>query len=311
MARWADVWRWARASAADATPSPDSSFPVLRVPGILGFAPWAGFRGEDFDFFLHPSWEQRTIVRNRVSGAWERIADELDAGESVLLGRFAGGWLRLHDPTAWARTNSGEQVINLSLELMQHELQLNLVGWNHDRAERLLAWLGSPMGHELTDGLRGFEVVLFEREATADHAGDPYWQHETKREVARFDAARLADGRFSGWVADWRVRTDETWRKLAVVVRRTYSRAEVVGAGERIVLVLVSDVRTPARAALGQPSLGAPPGRWGLQAEARVLTHFDRARNYGARLPAVKASLASLGALRAALTATRSSAIGV
>ena len=51
------------------------------------------------------------------------------------------------------------------------------------------------------------------------------------------------DGRLSGWVADWRGRTDETWRKLAVHVRRTYSRAEVLGAGERIVSVLVSDVR--------------------------------------------------------------------
>ena len=244
LVRWADVWRWARAERSRR----DSVAAFLLTQfceylEILGFAPWAGFRSEDFDFFVHPSWEQRTIVRNRVSGAWERVADELDTDESVLLGRFASGRLRLHDPNAWARTNSGEQVINLSLELSQHELQLNLVGWNHDRAERLLAWLGSPMGREVTEGLRGFEVVLFEREATADHAGGPYWLRETKREVVRFDAARLADGRFSGWVSDWRARTDETWRMLAVVVRRTYSRAEVVGAGERIVSVLVSDVR--------------------------------------------------------------------
>jgi hypothetical protein len=244
LARWADVWRWAR----------DERLPRNGIAGfllaqfceyleILGFAPWAGFRSEDFDFFLQPSWEQRTIVRNRVSGAWERIADELDAGESALLGRFASGRLGLHDATAWAQTNRGESIINLTLELMQHELQLNLVGWNHDRAERLLAWLGSPLGHELTDGLRGFEVVLFEREAMADHAGAPYWQHASEREIERFDAATLADGRFSGWVSDWRSRTDETWRKLAVHVRRTYSRAEVLGAGERIVSVLVSDVR--------------------------------------------------------------------
>jgi hypothetical protein len=244
LARWADVWRWGR----------DEHLRRNGIAGfllgqfceyleILGFAPWAGFRGEDFDFFLQPSWEQRTIVRNRVSGAWERIADELDESESALLGRFASGRLGLHDATAWAQTNRGESIINLTLELMQHELQLNLVGWNHDRAERLLAWLDSPLGHELTDGLRGFEVVLFEREAMADHAGAPYWQRTSDREIGRFDAATLADGCFAGRVADWRSRTDETWRKLAVHVRRTYSRAEVLGAGERIVSVLVSDVR--------------------------------------------------------------------
>lgn len=244
LVRWADVWRWAR----DERLRPDGVAGFLlsqfcEYLEILGFAPWAGFRGEDFDFFLQPSWEQRTIVRNRVSGAWERIADELDAGESALLGRFAGGRLGLHDATAWAQTNRGESIINLTLELMQHELQLNLVGWNHDRAERLLAWLGSPLGHELTDGLRGFEVVLFERAAMSDHAGAPYWQRASEREVERFDAATLADGRFSAWVADWRSRTDKTWRKLAVHVRRTYSRAEILGAAERIVSVLVSDVR--------------------------------------------------------------------
>jgi hypothetical protein len=68
------------------------------------------------------------------------------------------------------------------------------------------------------------------------------------RERARDRALRgrdapLADGRFSAWVADWRSGTDETWRKLAVHVRRTYSRAEVLGAGERIISLLLSDVR--------------------------------------------------------------------
>jgi hypothetical protein len=99
LARWADVWRWAREEHGrhnDTAGFLLSQF--CEYLEILGFAPWAGFRAEDLDFFLPPSWEQRTIVRNRVSGAWERIADELGANESPLLGRFASGRLGLHDP---------------------------------------------------------------------------------------------------------------------------------------------------------------------------------------------------------------------
>lgn len=64
-------------------------------------------------------------------------------------------------------------MINLTLELSQHELQLNLVGSSHGRAERLLAWLSSPAGHDLTELLRGFEVVLVERKAMAGRADVP------------------------------------------------------------------------------------------------------------------------------------------
>jgi hypothetical protein len=114
LARWADVWRWAREERRRRNGTAGfllSQF--CEYLEILGFAPWAGFRSEDFDFFQDPSWEQRTIVRNRVSGAWERIADELDPNEAVLLGRFASGRLGLRDPTAWAQTNRGEPVMGL------------------------------------------------------------------------------------------------------------------------------------------------------------------------------------------------------
>jgi hypothetical protein len=87
---WADVWRWARDERTRRNGIAGFLLAQFcKYLEILGFAPWAGFRSEDFDFFLQPSWEQRTIVRNRVSGAWERIADELDTGESASIGRFA------------------------------------------------------------------------------------------------------------------------------------------------------------------------------------------------------------------------------
>ena len=98
-----------------------------------GLALWAGFRAEDFAFFVHPE-PRAARDRNRMAGAWERILEELDAGERTLLGIVHTGRFGLEDPVAWAQTNRGDRVINLTLELGRHELQLNLVGWNHDRS---------------------------------------------------------------------------------------------------------------------------------------------------------------------------------
>jgi hypothetical protein len=54
--------------------------------------------------------------------------------------------------------------------------------------------------YELTEGVRGLEVVLIEREAIASQAGAPYWQRNTDRDVERFDAANLGGGRLRrGW----------------------------------------------------------------------------------------------------------------
>lgn len=242
--RWADVWRWARDERSKAAePAAFLLDQFCEYLEILGFAPWAGFRQEDFDFFTNPTLEQRTIVRNRVTGAWERILEELGPADAKLLGVIKSGRFGLQDATAQAQTNRGESVPNLDLQLGAHELQLNLVGWNDPEATPLIAWLETSPGDELRDRLRGFEIILFERRAMTAKSGRPYWQHETEREVQRFDSEALADGRLTYWLADWRALSDPKWLKLAVHVRRTYSRAEVLGEGERIVATLVSDVR--------------------------------------------------------------------
>jgi len=114
LARWAHVWRWARDERAQRDGI--AGFLLLQFCEyleILGFAPWAGFRSEDFEFFLHPSWEQRTIVRNRMAGAWERILEELDDAERALLGSVHSGRFGLQEPVAWAQTNRGEPVVRL------------------------------------------------------------------------------------------------------------------------------------------------------------------------------------------------------
>src|SRR5271166_3305169 len=76
LARWTEVWRWAREERGAAgglqTFLLDQFCEYLE---ILGFAPWRGFRLEDFTFFEAPTIEQRAIVNSRLTGAWERILE--------------------------------------------------------------------------------------------------------------------------------------------------------------------------------------------------------------------------------------------
>lgn len=167
-ARWADVWRWARAERERAS---DVQGFLLEQLGeyleILGFAPWGGFRAEDFDYFTRPTLEQRAIVKNRLSSAWERILEGLSAQDRGALGVIHSGRVGLHDGVAWAQTNRRERGVNLSLELYGHELQLNLVGWNKPAAGRLLAWLCSePEGwasQAQTRGARSQRNLIYKR----------------------------------------------------------------------------------------------------------------------------------------------------
>lgn len=245
LVRWADVWRWARAQLQG---NPE---PVRFLLGqlcdyleILGFAPWGGFREEDFEFFASPTLEQRSIVRSRMSNAWHRVFEELNDDQRRLLGQAHSNQLPMTGSTAaCAQTNFGQPVVNLTLELNSYELQLNVVGWNDAPARLLVTWLHSPTGGVVTAELRGFEVVLFERTAIVDHAGNPFWQRAIGNEVDRFAADTVGTGALARWIDGWEGRTDPKWRKLAVHIRRTYSRPVVLGQAEGLAATLASDVR--------------------------------------------------------------------
>jgi hypothetical protein len=244
LTRWTDVWRWAHHERNRASSVQRFLLEQLcEYLEILGFAPWGGFRSEDLDYFAHPTLEQRAIVKSRLSGAWERILEGLSAEDRDSLGTIHSGRFALDDGIAWAQTNHGESGVNLTLELYGHELQLNLVGWNKLPAGRLLAWLSSGPEIAATRNLRGFQIVVFRREATTSGSGAPYWQRENHVELERLAASRIADGTLRGRLEELQTRLNPKWQLLAVHIRHTYSRAEVLGEGEDLAPVIIADVR--------------------------------------------------------------------
>jgi hypothetical protein len=98
LARWADVWRWARDQRAAASPLEAFLLEQLcEYLEILGFAPWGGFRDEDFGFFESPTVEQRAIVNSRLAGVWERMLEDLLPAQRDRLGLIHVGRIGAED----------------------------------------------------------------------------------------------------------------------------------------------------------------------------------------------------------------------
>ena len=124
--------------------------------------------------------------------------------------------------------------MNLSAELLGHELQLNVVAWNKnpaavlDRALQALSFPPLPM-----------ELVVFERRAPTSAAGRPNWGAATFKVVVKITDADLRSGGYALWRERWHSNDGSL---LAFHLRRTWSRAEVLGRRERIVEELAGDV---------------------------------------------------------------------
>lgn len=229
LARWADVWRWAR--------DPRDSEPVTRFLLAqlatylerIGLAPWAGFLEEDFRFFDTRDDEQRAALKNRMAGLWPRVLERLPATDARRLGTVKVGRVGAHEDIVWAQTNRDEDVVNLTAELSSQELQLNAVGWKKASAAKVERALLDQMLPALPT-----ELVVYERTAPTGN-----WRAAVSSEVARFTDDEVRSGAFAIWRERWPTKDSSL---LAFHLRRAWSRAEILGRGDAIVGDVVSDI---------------------------------------------------------------------
>lgn len=231
LARWVDVWSWAR-DAELATPASDGVSRFLlgqfcEFLEILGFGRWVGFREEDFNQFTTWSWDHQPVLRARMRACWERVLELMPGHDAAWLGRIESGKLPKGETHAWAQTNRGQEGTNLTLELGSDELQFNLVGWNDAQARRLAAWLIAH--HAQAPDL---DLVVHERRAQIDHKGKPFWMHATHTIPRTFTADEVRRGDFASWLEQWQSQADHIWTRLAYHVRHAWPRDEVLARGE-------------------------------------------------------------------------------
>jgi hypothetical protein len=241
---WASVYEWA-AKERESRREPVTRFLLEQIVEYLELSrlkPFGGLESEDFEFFDNPTWERQPQVKAQLAALWEAVLASMPEKDAARLGAIHVGQLGLSDDHAWAQTNHGEEdKINLTLELSTRGLQLNLVGWQVDCAQRVQRWLEGE-GSKTLVGFKGYEVVLHMRRpknyGKRDEGARAWWQREVVSEVERIaaDAGETKLRALTECTKSW----DSRWEKPGFHLRRAWSRQEATAAK----LELVTEVST-------------------------------------------------------------------
>jgi hypothetical protein len=277
FATWADVHGWARQTLAS---SPRSLSKVSRFLleqfadylEIIGVAPFAGFRSEDFDFLaarraalkmsksgVPLDMAQVGITKSRLGELWDRVRSELRDVERMTLGAVRVGTLRASDDRMWAMTTTGDGGVNLTLELDADALELNLVAWTGRQVELFERWLKAPGATELLTRLEEFELVVWRKRAKQAASGKPFWMHTTQLEVGTLSLRSPAG--LEDQVQALKEACEPGWESLGYHIRRAWPREVVEAAGELMTQPVTQAVRrlAPAVAAINWPPAGPLP----------------------------------------------------
>lgn len=232
LVRWVDVWSWARAELNEA-PDVVTRFLLRQLCEYLetlGFGRWAGFRKEDFAQFAEWSWDYQPVLRARMRAGLERVLEVMDPADVAQLGTIEAGTLPKTATAAWAQTNRGVAIVNLSLQLHPHEVQLNIDGWRKPQALRVENWL---LNHP--ERCPNLNLVVHERNPTIDRNGKALWQPEKPSTVAvTLTPDQVRRGEFAQWFATWHAAPDSKLKLLAYHLRHAWTREYVLKRGERM-----------------------------------------------------------------------------
>ena len=175
------------------------------------------------------------VVSEAMGRLWEEVRANLDPADDLALGEVHVG--KKEYEQGWAHTNDGEDRVNLTLELFEDELQLNLVGWQQVQSETLKSWLQTLPGGDAVNALDGYEVVAYKRVA---HTGTrPQWQG-----VEGFVLGTCPADQFNGnWLFQQMAALgSKKEEKPAFHLRRAWPRTEAEGFGDELPSAIAAEV---------------------------------------------------------------------
>lgn len=162
-------------------------------------------------------------MRNRIGR--ERFDPVLEETRAGKFGRRAAA--------AWTQTNGDHEgdLVNLTLEVESEELSLNVVGWFDPQLEKVERWLRTRPAARYLRTLDDWDLLIFVREAHVGPSGRAIFRGAAGElrqplPIAQYPPASIAitlDGMRPG--------LDSSTQKLALHIRRGWSREEVLGMG--------------------------------------------------------------------------------
>jgi hypothetical protein len=192
--------------------------------------------------FLEPN-APRESARAGLRDVWEVILAELPRPDRAALGSVRVGALDMsEDAVPFAYTNSDEDLVNLTIEIKPHQLELNLVGWTATQSDALKDWLQSVRGEDTVNRLAGFEVIAFARRAyKKTPTSAPWWQSESVTELGTCRAEEFSPF----WISKHMIRLPGNRKdvKPAFHIRRAWDRAAALAMGDRLIDELAAEAQ--------------------------------------------------------------------
>jgi len=171
--------------------------------------------------YLLDVWNE---VRNRIGP--ERFDPVLEETRAGKFGRRAAA--------AWTQTNGDHEgdLVNLTLEVESEELSLNVVGWFDPQLEKVERWLRTRPAARFLRALDDWDLLIFVREAHVGPSGRAIFRGAAGELRQRLPIAQYSTASVAITLDGMRPRLDSSTQKLALHIRRGWSREEVLGMGD-------------------------------------------------------------------------------
>ena len=194
---------------------------------------------------------------------WGEVAQEIGAERfKKALGTVRHGqrFNKTYDH-AWAQTHAEktENTANLTLEISAGELSLNLVGFYSEQFEKVRDWIRGRPGRNFLKSHPELILVIFVRTAQKGKNGRPMWKGAESDELQRLKLSEASPSDVTMRLSTLSSRIDSNIQKLALHVRRTWSREEALAMSD------VSEIASLVEdwmAEIGAVEVGNAPRSW-------------------------------------------------
>jgi hypothetical protein len=135
---------------------------------------------------------------------------------------------------AWAQTHAqkSENTANLTLEISAEELSLNLVGFYDEQFEKVRDWIRGRSGRHFLRSHPELILVIFVRTAQRGKGGRVMWKGAESDEIERLKLSEASPSDVTMRLSTLRSQIDSSIQKLALHVRRTWSREEALAMSD-------------------------------------------------------------------------------
>lgn len=240
LARWDDVHRWAlgESEAISTQPAQFLLGQLTEFLELAGLAATWRLEPEHFDYFRLPASGRDPLVkleiRTRLHSLWAAVEAELGRAEfEHVLGVVRVGTIPASADHAFAQSNSdsGSDLVNLTIEIYGDEVCVNVVGWFDAQRDALLGWLRGADAQAFFDGHPDHELVAFVRRGKPTKSGRVMWKGALGEMYSRFSmdagVASVLDQ-----LGELERRLDPKTEKLSLHLRRSWPEGRAVEVGD-------------------------------------------------------------------------------